>query len=98
MIASSADTAELPLVREPAVAPVLSPSEVEAVDLAVVDLAVVDLAVVDLAAAATPVACRADRRNHRLQAARERQRYAAIGVAGLAAVFGAAVAVLDVVH
>ena len=68
MTPSSADTADLPLVRETRVP---GPG---------------------------PVAARAARRVERLHAIRERRLYAAIGITSIAAVFGAAVAVLDVLH
>ena len=68
MTPSSADTAELPLVRETRVP------------------------------GPAPVAARAARRVERLHAIRERRLYAAIGITSIAAVFGAAVAVLDVLH
>ena len=80
MTPSSADTAELPLVRETRV-PGPGP-----------------FAVATPAPALIPVAARAARRVERLHAIRERRLYAAIGITSIAAVFGAAVAVLDVLH
>ena len=90
MTPSSADTAELPLVREtrvpgPGPFAVATPAPTPAPAPALIPVA-------------APVAARAARRVERLHAIRERRLYAAIGITSIAAVFGAAVAVLDVLH